>query len=210
MEKPKAKKKPPTKRPPAIPKRTSTVTSGKSETANKVSPVSVKKAKLPTKSTDVKELVVRKRMASLNASAMLAAAYEVERHLDRVESMASSENETPKPTLPKKIKDEVLESKDVIQTTPRLLFSHFFELSFSVFPYFSNFFSIFPPSQSPSPPMWLSFRTPMSPSPASMSTRHSARARKPTVRCNIAFNRASPKSVWYGRRRKSHRNRIRH
>lgn len=60
---------------------------------------------------------MRKRMASLNASAMLAAAYEVERHLDRVESMATSEIDAPKPTLPKKIKDikdEVLESKDVI------------------------------------------------------------------------------------------------
>lgn len=87
----------------------------------------MKKPKAPPKSNDFKELVVRKRMASLNASAMLAAAYEVERHLDRVESMAASDNDAPpKPTLPKKIKeikDEVLESKDV-NTLIHTLYTH--------------------------------------------------------------------------------------
>lgn len=87
-----------------------------------VNPVNLsKKSKTPAKPNDGKELVVRKRMASLNASAMLAAAYEVERHLDRVESMATSETDAPKSALPKKIKDikdEVLESKDVIHRPP--------------------------------------------------------------------------------------------
>lgn len=97
--------------------------SGKTDSnqSTAMSTVSSKKQKTPAKSNDCKDVVVRKRMASLNASAMLAAAYEVERHLDRVESMASSENDAPKSVQPKKIKDikdikdEVLESKDVIK-----------------------------------------------------------------------------------------------
>lgn len=74
------------------------------------------------KPTDVKDVVVRKRMASLNASAMMAATYEVERQLDKCEAKmykCSPVPEEPTPTLPKKtkdikeIKDEVLEPKDV-------------------------------------------------------------------------------------------------
>lgn len=71
------------------------------------------------KTTDVKEVVVRKRMASLNASAMMAASYEVERQLDRCEAKmykCSPETEEHVVTIPKKpkdIKDEVLETKDV-------------------------------------------------------------------------------------------------
>ncbi|KAJ6634600.1 hypothetical protein Bhyg_13175 [Pseudolycoriella hygida] len=67
--------------------------------------------------SDFKELVVRKRMASLNASAMLAATYEVERHLDRCDSMyygSSAESDTI--VTPKKIKDikrEIEEPKEV-------------------------------------------------------------------------------------------------
>lgn len=64
-------------------------------------------------------MVVRKRMASLNASAMLAATYEVERHLDRCDSMyygSSAESDTL--VTPKKIKEiiikrEVEEPKEV-------------------------------------------------------------------------------------------------
>lgn len=57
-------------------------------------------------------------MASLNASAMLAATYEVERHLDRCDSMyygSSAESDTV--VTPKKIKDikrEIEEPKEVI------------------------------------------------------------------------------------------------
>lgn len=141
MGKPKSKKKPIPKRPQPVPKKSSTAVGGKgdapaktssaakkSKAASTASAASVgptnspKKSKPPAKANDCKELVVRKRMASLNASAMLAAAYEVERHLDRVESMATSENDAPKPALSKKIKDikdikdEVLESKDVTNT----------------------------------------------------------------------------------------------
>lgn len=71
------------------------------------------------KPTDVKDVVVRKRMASLNASAMMAATYEVERQLDKCEAKMykySPGFEEPTATLPKKakdIKDEVLEPKDV-------------------------------------------------------------------------------------------------
>lgn len=67
--------------------------------------------------SDFKDLVVRKRMASLNASAMLAATYEVERHLDRCDSMyygSSAESDTL--VTPKKIKDikrEIEEPKEV-------------------------------------------------------------------------------------------------
>lgn len=71
-----------------------------------------------TKTTEVKEVVVRKRMASLNASAMMAATYEVERHLDKCEAKMykQSAETTEMITVPKKskeIKDEVVESKDV-------------------------------------------------------------------------------------------------
>lgn len=66
------------------------------------------------------DLVVRKRMASLNASAMLAASYEVERHFDQCDSMYNSssaaESESEPPSSPKKlknIKNETDETKEV-------------------------------------------------------------------------------------------------
>lgn len=71
------------------------------------------------KPIDVKDVVVRKRMASLNASAMMAATYEVERQLDKCEAKMykySPGSEEPTAALPKKvkeIKDEVPEPKDV-------------------------------------------------------------------------------------------------
>lgn len=80
------------------------------------------KARKAVVPTDVKEVVVRKRMASLNASAMMAATYEVERQLDKSEALykhdknscsESDENIVVEPKKPKDIKDEVLESKDV-------------------------------------------------------------------------------------------------
>ncbi|XP_031626867.1 uncharacterized protein LOC116343110 isoform X2 [Contarinia nasturtii] len=71
------------------------------------------------KSTDIKEVVVRKRMASLNASAMMAASYEVERQFDKCEekmykvSAADAEEHiTPPPKKAKDIKNEVFEPKD--------------------------------------------------------------------------------------------------
>ncbi|XP_055302088.1 uncharacterized protein LOC129568368 isoform X2 [Sitodiplosis mosellana] len=70
-----------------------------------------------SKSSDVKEVVVRKRMASLNASAMMAATYEVERQLDKCEekmykvSADADERITP-PKKAKEIKNEVFELKD--------------------------------------------------------------------------------------------------
>lgn len=74
-----------------------------------------------SKVTDVKEGVVRKRMASLNASAMMAATYEVERQLDKCEEKmykvsAAADSDDQHITPPKKVKDiknEVLEPKDV-------------------------------------------------------------------------------------------------
>lgn len=77
-----------------------------------------KKKPLPFLAAD---LVVRKRMASLNASAMLAASYEVERHFDQCDSMynsssAAAESDSDPSTSPKKIKtikNEVDESKEV-------------------------------------------------------------------------------------------------
>lgn len=70
----------------------------------------VKKQKQRTveSKTEFKDLVVRKRMASLNATAMLAASYEVERHLDRCDSMynsSSPESQSEAPSSPKKLKD---------------------------------------------------------------------------------------------------------
>lgn len=71
------------------------------------------------KSNDVKEVIVRKRMASLNASAMMAATYEVERQLDKCEekmykiSSDADEHISSPPKKAKEIKNEVLESKDV-------------------------------------------------------------------------------------------------
>lgn len=84
-------------------------------------PIARRATPTSTAPTEVKEFVVRKRMASLNASAMLAATYEVERHLDRVDSLYDSRNSGDRehdtaPTVPKKlkdIKDEVLDSKEV-------------------------------------------------------------------------------------------------
>lgn len=217
IEKPKVKKKPIAKRPQPVAKKSSIAVGAKGDASYKASSAAKttavstasstnlsKKPKTPVKSNDCKELVVRKRMASLNASAMLAAAYEVERHLDRVESMATSEDEAPKSVLPKKIKDikdikgEVLESKDVNTTTQTRSLNIFFLKSKMWFFRFHHFFLC---RQSPFRPMWLSFRTPTSPSPASTSIRRSVRARKPIVRCNTVFNPASPRSVWYGRHR---------
>lgn len=89
-----------------------TLSSSKKQSKNK------RKLSPHDRKSDFKDLVVRKRMASLNASAMLAATYEVERHLDRCDSMyygSSAESDTHTVT-PKKIKDikrEVEEPKDV-------------------------------------------------------------------------------------------------
>lgn len=71
-----------------------------------------------SKSSDVKEVVVRKRMASLNASAMMAATYEVERQLDKCEEKmykvsADAEEHITPPKKAKEIKNEVFEAKDV-------------------------------------------------------------------------------------------------
>lgn len=99
----------------------------KSTMARKTSTVTSANAS-PSTSSDFKEILVRsQRMASLNASAMMAATYEVERHLDHVDSMydsiaksSSSAAESETQTLtPKKmkdikdIKDEVLDAKEV-------------------------------------------------------------------------------------------------
>lgn len=71
--------------------------------------------------TEFKDLVVHKRMASLNASAMLAATYEVERHLDQCDSLyngSSAEDHSETPISPKKIKEiknEIDDSKEVIK-----------------------------------------------------------------------------------------------
>lgn len=80
----------------------------------------IRKPVAVTKTTDVKENVVRKRMASLNASAMMAATYEVERQLDKCEEKMfkmSTDTTVDHPVIPpkkpKEIKNEVLEPKDV-------------------------------------------------------------------------------------------------
>lgn len=70
------------------------------------------------KKNDLKEVVGRKRMASLNASAMMAATYEVERHLDKCEEKlykksADSDDNITLPKKAKDIKNEVLEPTDV-------------------------------------------------------------------------------------------------
>lgn len=70
------------------------------------------------KATDIKEVVVRKRMASLNASAMMAATYEVERQLDKCEEKmykvsADTDEHIAPPKKAKDIKNEVFETKDV-------------------------------------------------------------------------------------------------
>lgn len=72
-----------------------------------------------TEKAEFKEIVVQKRMASLNASAMLAATYEVERHFDRCDSMyndhlSDSPVEMPQsPVKIEKIKAEIEEPKEV-------------------------------------------------------------------------------------------------
>lgn len=77
-----------------------------------------------SKATDVKEVVVRKRMASLNASAMMAATYEVERQLDKCEekmykvSAAATDADITPPKKAKEIKNEVFETKDVCISFP--------------------------------------------------------------------------------------------
>lgn len=70
------------------------------------------------KSADVKEVVVRKRMASLNASAMMAATYEVERQLDKCEEKMykihpDADEQISAPKKAKEIKNEVFEPKEV-------------------------------------------------------------------------------------------------
>lgn len=78
------------------------------------------KKAIDSKSNDGKEVVVvRKRMASLNASAMMAATYEAERQFDKCQdkmykiSSDVDEHISPPTKKPKEIKNEVLESKDV-------------------------------------------------------------------------------------------------
>lgn len=74
---------------------------------------------IAVKSNDVKEVIVRKRMASLNASAMMAASYEVERQFDKCEekmykmSSDAEEHISSPPKKAKEIKNEVLEAKEV-------------------------------------------------------------------------------------------------
>lgn len=69
---------------------------------------------------DLRDVGVTKRMASLNASAMLAATYEVERHLDRCDSTfncSSAESQSDTPSSPKRIKDikhEVVDEVNII------------------------------------------------------------------------------------------------
>lgn len=79
-----------------------------SPTSSKIKFVKKQKNRTVESKTEFKDLVVRKRMASLNASAMLAASYEVERHLDRCDSMynsSSPESQSEAPSSPKKIKE---------------------------------------------------------------------------------------------------------
>lgn len=80
--------------------------------------------------SDVKDLTVRKRMASLNASAMMAATYEVERQLDKCEEKmyklnADTDELISPPKKAKDIKNEVLESKDVRKNFPFYYFYRF-------------------------------------------------------------------------------------
>lgn len=67
------------------------------------------------KSNDVKEVVVRKRMASLNASAVMTATYEAERQLDKREQKLYKieADESVAPKKAKEIKNELPEPKDV-------------------------------------------------------------------------------------------------
>lgn len=68
-----------------------------------------------TAKTETKDVVVPKRMASLNASAMLAAAYEAERHIDRVESKYTTNatvTDSDAPSTPKRLKDIKNEERD--------------------------------------------------------------------------------------------------
>lgn len=100
-------------------------TSTKSSTEQKTVPTkkfkkpSIRKTSVAKVTADVKDVVVRKRMASLNASAMMAATYEVERQLDKSEALYkhhrsdSDEQVAVAPKKPKDIKDEILEQKDV-------------------------------------------------------------------------------------------------
>lgn len=85
-----------------------------------------KKKRTVESKTEFKDLVVRKRMASLNATAMLAASYEVERHLDMDSlyngSSANSgsdeeeEEEDVKPEItPKKVKAVKAEIPDDVK-----------------------------------------------------------------------------------------------
>lgn len=75
-------------------------------------------------------------MASLNASAMLAAAYEVERHIDRCEAKynsATNDSDAPSPKRVKDIKNEDREEKDVSKLAVNPVNYHFiFMMCFSI------------------------------------------------------------------------------
>lgn len=109
--------------------------------------------------TEFKDLVVRKRIASLNATAMLAASYEVERHLDMDSlyngSSADSEDseEEEKPVTPKKIKEVKAEVVDDVKEVILLPYSP--QISFLLICSFS--------SHVPCPRMSSSSRTRTSP-----------------------------------------------
>lgn len=86
------------------------------------------KKKSKDKDNDIKDVVLKKRMASLNASAILTATYEVERHLDRDLSQSSEDDINSEeeeggvesideiPSSPVKIKD-VKNENDSDETT---------------------------------------------------------------------------------------------
>lgn len=73
----------------------------------------------PESQTEFKELVVRKRMASLNATAMLAASYEVERHLDMdslYNGSTTEDSDVDDPPSPKKLVAVVSEAAKAEET----------------------------------------------------------------------------------------------
>lgn len=93
--------------------------------------------------TDAKDVVVRKRMASLNASAMLAAAYEAERHIDRVESKytattTSATATSDVPSTPKRIKDIKNEARDEKEVGDAIQVKFQYRSVCHIFHYFHN------------------------------------------------------------------------
>lgn len=116
--------------------------SKKSAAKTPIKPKAVRSAKPATATshqTEVKDIVVHKRMASLNASAMLAAAYEVERHMDRVEAKydaATSDGDAPSPI--KDIKNEDKDEKDVSDRRNRKSYMEIY-----LFMKIGSFFNIF-------------------------------------------------------------------